>query len=368
MVRFDKSLLNKSLRLAAAFSVLALFINPLAAQMGAPPSPELAKFDRILGSWKGEGSVFMAAGQDAGMPWTGTSRFTKVLNGYFIREDTTIDLGGGQQIAMLAFYGWDERLKNFVQYSTSSMGGTYVAPLDWVSANKFVAMNSMRAMNPMTGKVERAVERWATTFGEGDKSYEILGEKAVDGDAWFHHVTGKFTKSAEDVSAVDANAKAMMPPAEEMQRLEKMRGLYDVKGSMRWGPGEDEAMPIKGTERMDMIFGGQVLSMRTIGEPAGDMPADAQYEGLSYIGWDAVDKSYSLIMVSNMGEMAHLKMYASDNDYVMIHTSVEGGIPMVKRSVLHCDDNGKATKVVTDQMNGSSPAFVSFEATYKIRD
>ncbi|HMQ21227.1 MAG TPA: DUF1579 family protein [Planctomycetota bacterium] len=351
---------------SAAVAVLTLLVAPLAAQMGAPPSPELAKFDRILGSWTGEGEVIMAAGQ-AGMPWTATTKYSKVLNGYFIREDSTIDLGAGGKIHMLGFYGWDKDNNNFVQLSTSSMGGAYAAPVDWTSTDTFTSMATMRAFNPMSQAIERSLERWKTTIEKDGTALTIIGEKAVDGAPWFSHVTGKFTKAKADVAAVDANAAPMMPPADEMKSLEKLRGMYDVEGSMRWGSGADEAMSIRGTERMDMIFGGQVLSMRTIGEPAGDMPADSKYEGLAYTSWDAVDKCYTTIMVSNMGEQGHFKMWPDGKHFVMYWTGKENGVPMVKRTVMHCDDAGKATKVVSHQLAGSVAPFVCFEATYKAR-
>lgn len=350
-----------------AFAAVSLIATQAWAQFDAKPAPELEKYAPMLGSWSGEGSVYMEQDSDP-MPWSGKVRFQKALKDFVIREDLTIDVGGGMKISMLNFHVWDKTEDQFKWMGTSSQGGVHSGPVDWVSKKKMVTMTTMRMPNQMTGAIERVLERWTTTVNADGTEYEVLSERAVDDGPWFKHVTGTFKKSKTDVGVVDANTKAMAPAPEQMSVLAKMRGHYDVEGTMSWAPGADASMPIKGHERMDMIFDGQVLSMRTVGEPGAGMPADLQYEGLAYTSWDPIDKCYVTMYVSNMGEFGTHKMYPTkDNSFVILWNGVENGTPTVKRSILHCNADGQATKIVTDQMNGASKPFCAFSATYKIR-
>lgn len=227
-------------------------------------------------------------------------------------------------------------------------------------------MGMQRLTNMMTQKVERVLERWTSKLSDDGSKMEMSGERVVDGGKWFTHVAGSFTKSKGQGQAVDASTAGMTPAPAAMSKLAKLRGLYDIKGKMLMAPGTD-AMPITGNERMEPIFDGHVLEMRTLGDPVDGMPDDSQYEGLAYLGWNPIKKSYDMIQVSNMGEMAFMTLRRSGANYVGTWMGTMQGAPVVKHTVLMCDDKGQMTGVKTYQMNGHGKPFVSFEASYKIR-
>lgn len=106
-------------------AALGLLASPLTAQFGTPPPKELAKFDGMLGAWEGSGKVWMTPDAEP-MAWTATARYSKVLKGYFIREDTTIDFGMGK-LAMIGYLAWDAETKQFRQFGASSMGAVVSA-------------------------------------------------------------------------------------------------------------------------------------------------------------------------------------------------------------------------------------------------
>ena len=106
--------MRKSVLLLVGFSLPCLGLR--AQEDMAMPSPpkELQKFERLIGTWTGKGMAVMAPGAPE-MPWTSKSMIRKVLNGFFLQEDTVIEAGPNMTLVFRTFYGFDTQNKKYMQ-------------------------------------------------------------------------------------------------------------------------------------------------------------------------------------------------------------------------------------------------------------
>lgn len=152
----------------------------LASQEGMEmPSPnaEMAKYDPLLGYFKGSGT---SSSDQGGEPkkWTATSWSRKVLNGFFVREDISIQIEGlPKALVFRTYYGYDNRLKQHFGYSVDNMGGAESQQGSWVGKD-FVQISTEPAYD---GTI--AVHRSVVSFGgngtvKRNERLSILGTQA----------------------------------------------------------------------------------------------------------------------------------------------------------------------------------------------
>ncbi len=335
-------------------SLFAATCVPLTAQEAPKPAPELAKFDRMIGSWEGTGSVAMGPGQPM-LPWTSKSRITKALDGHFIQEETAITFGGGmpETLRFVSLIGWDATTKKFKQWQVGNTGEAGESELHWADDDTFVSTSSQVE----DGKL--VVERWTTTLSKD--SYHVIGLRATGAGKFAPYVEGT-NKRVESVpnSAFSMKGSFNVPLLpEQMKKLAKLAGDYDVSGKMGGGP-NGEMIDISGWQRVRPIFGGAVLGMYTSGEPQ-------QYVAHAALTWSERDNCYRFLFANNRGEAGMAESRWVGNDLVTNMTGVNMGQPSAMRSVMKCDDKGTITGSTSHMMMGVADPMLVFDAKYAKR-
>jgi hypothetical protein len=113
------------------------------------------------------------------------------------------------------------------------------------------------------------------------------------------------------------------------------------------------------------LFDGAIVQTETKGSAEG-MPG--AYEAHGYIAWNAADKCYRIVMVSNMGEvMAGDGRFAGDDKLIQIFTGLRMGQPCVARSVLQLDQDGRPVKVKNHSCMGDAEPMCDFVGTYELQ-
>ena len=323
------------------------------AQAPAAPPKEMARFEKLLGTWIGSGTTRMSP-EEPEAPWTSRSTTKKVMGGHFIRDDTLIDIKGQvpMNLAFITFYAWDATQSRYMVYSVTNMGELQVTELEWTDDNTIV----QQSLTHREGK--NVFERWVTKIKGDEVTFE--GSTAGATGGLWTMVKGKMTRSkdAEPVSLDKAGAMAMMKPGEEMKRLARMAGNYTLKGSWSMSP-DQKAQTFDGTELVRPIFGGLVVESRSAGEG---------YEEYSASVWNPRQKRYVSIGLNSWGLHHRITgFWASDQDLVFTFEGEMMGQKLVTRSVLRVDKNGQAIASYGHMISGASDPFKSFEATYSAK-
>jgi len=342
--------MNKSVALA----FLVFLPVTLLAQAPPPPSKQLDKLKPLAGHWQGTGTAVMQPGQPPS-PWTCESTYEWVLGGYWLQCDTSIRIEGMPGAMRFRDYmGWDAETERFVDLTVNNMGEVMMWPMQFVGEDKLVTMVCMQRM----GQLE--AERSVTQFGKDEMSLAItfLGVEGMPTAG----VQGKMHRVAKaSPEPVDA-CHAMMPVAEPMAKIARMRGVFDVQGTMTMVPGEP-AMKITGRDVAQTLFDGAILQVVTKGAAEGD---PAAYEAHGYYGWNVAESCYTCIMVSDMGEAGVTQCrFVGDDKFVATYGGTMNKVPLITRTVAELDATGAIQTVVAHSCIGTEPPFESFRASYK---
>lgn len=338
----------KTISLLAALAIVAA---PLSAQTPEPKPPEqLKKFDRLIGVWAGKGKVRHELDQPP-QTWTSKTVVEPILGGMFLRETMTISFPDmTETLQFVSVYGYDRENGKYKQWSVNNMGEVTEAELHWVDDDTFMS----GAIAVTQGSPH--VDRWVTHLG--DETHSFRGDTAGGDGEFFVHVEGSVTRVKAMEAAAHKDAAFMVPGAgEEMAKLNRMAGTYDVEGAMFMPDGSK--MPISGVQTMKPIYAGTILESHTIGQP--------NYEAWGWMGWNAHENRYEMVYVNSMGEAGHHPLYWSGNDLVAVFAGRSMGQPTVRRSASAVDENGVVTRAWTHAIMAAGEPMRLFDAKYTKR-
>lgn len=331
--------------------VLVTLTATVTAQEVPPPAKELARLDRLTGTWVGSGMAWGSPDGDQVMLWTSKSTARKVMGGHFLRQDTLIELGEplSAKLAFISFTGWDAAENRYVTYEFGNEGELATHELVWLSDDTTLTIA------PKFREGRHHIDRWVNKTS-GD-TMTMTGDTAIEGGAFFPHVRGtaKRVADAEPVS-LDGVGAIMTGPSKEMTRLARCAGHYGIAGTYRMSP-DQEPMPFEGTETVNSIFGGTVVEF---------LPRGEGYEGYGAMAWDARRNRYVTFGANNSGE-AHWSegWWSDDNTMVLTCSAIMMGQPTLMRQVMVLNDKGHLAKMSADAFSGSSAAYRSFEAKFE---
>ena len=216
------------MRVAHILLPFALALPALAQEMEIPkPAKELAKYQKLIGSWEGSGQVWMEAGATP-TAWTASSTCKEILGGFFFQEDTEVDLGGEftTPLQMRALHGFDNERQSYIMYGVSNNGIGNAEQAYWVGDTLVV---SGSGLDPESGLpyVDRTLIKY------GKDSYDLEIDRAVGDGDFFTHVSGTFKRAKTAKAGFAREASFMqMPVAPAMGSLGKICGKFDIVGSM----------------------------------------------------------------------------------------------------------------------------------------
>jgi hypothetical protein len=340
----------------------------------ATPAPELKKFDKLIGSWSGSGTVRWT--HDAKPEnWTAEVTARWVLGGHFVEEEVTVNLGPDRPVPLefRTLHGFDREQNRYVTYSAGSIGESHCCESFWLGDSVYVTPNAG------TEGGLPAIDRSMARFSKD--SYTYLIERAV-GDGPVHvHVEGTFKRGAplareggkppaekpvvdlekKTEKVADKPAGILSGSGERMKALEGWRGTWKIKGRVIPMPGS-QPMEISGTETIESLFGGRVLAARMRGDPS---PEGRTYEAVAYISWNEHNRCYDDIWANSMGQSGHSEgRFEGKDKLVFTDAGLHFGKPMVKRTVIELDEKGALRRGYSDGISGTTAAERSFEATF----
>ena len=309
------------------------------------PSPEVQKFARFIGNFKGGGTLVMAPGGKS-ETWTATARTESILGGFFVQMDEAIQ-ATGMQFDLRTIYGWDAEEGEPISYAVTNMGPS-PSQIRWLDDKTLVSTWH----GTMDGKPY--ADRWVMTLD--DKGYAFSMDRALGADPFFNHVKGRFDRV--DKLEPQATPAAAAEPSAEMKPLAAMIGDWRVTGKIDIPLMK---MDIAGDESIEWMYGGTVLAGRVKGDPD---PMGLSYESQWYVTWDKEAGCYQQIFASNMGEVGMIEANLIDGNYVTTAARRMYGQPTVDRSVVELAGGG-IKRVYADSIYGTGPATHSFEASYQ---
>jgi hypothetical protein len=317
------------------------------------PAPELAKYEPMLGAWEGSGE-FLAAPDVKPTKWNAEASVQWALGKFFVEEKLRVTFAEGQPpVVMHNFYGYDNDTKSYRLYGASNRGSVAAIDLSWTSPTTLVGVKS----GHQQGKPY--AERWISRFGKD--GYDLKLDVAIGDAPFFTKVNGKFTRAKTSPAAFTIDdAQPLAPAATEHKKLESLIGTWKVKGTMTPAPGAP-SIPISGVETIGPALGGSLLRSHTVGDPTPGSPGT--YENFAYYTWDASDRAYDLIYVSNMGEAGKLEgRFTPDGALVWTSAQPYMGQPSASRCVQTFED-GTIT-FTSDRLFGTNAAVRDFTAEY----
>lgn len=326
----------------------------LSAQEMPTPPAELAKFERLLGNWTGTGKATMEPGSEGGS-WTATSSYKKAMGGFFIQEETVIDVGpGAPNLAFRSFFGYDRENGRYMSCTLNNMGAPSAAEIHWADDDTLVSIETSIEAGQFI------IDRWVTKLGKD--AYSFVGYRTIGSGQPFVHVEGRMTRTDKPVDARAISAAAsFVPVGPQMQRLNRMAGKYRLEGTYQPGP-ELPVMEIAGLETFEPVFGGAALVATVLGDEA---PGIGVYEAWMAMGWNESKGCYTSVHVNNMGEIACAEMRWVGETLVSTYESLMSGSPSVMRSVLEVDAKGLLTKGQAHLLVGAHAPLEAFQARYQ---
>lgn len=336
--------------------VVALLSAVSFAQDQAPgPAGELKRFERLIGSWQGKGTVRMAPDADP-IPWTCQSTYAWTLGKHFVGVDTLIDFGGAMPpLAFRELLGWDRENQRYVAISVGSTGEGTMSELTFADDDTMVSL----VKKAHEGKP--LAERSVTTLTKDGMRYSMTTMHATG--ATIEHVTGTFTRAAKETPVATEATAAMMPVAPAMERMHSVVGTYSFAGEMIMMPGQP-AMKIHGTDAFESIFGGSVLRMKTTGTAEG---SPDRYEAEGYLVWNEPKQCFDAMTADNMGWIGTMEERVVEDKIIATQACSYMGTPMAQRMVLTLDGNGKLASAEAWALTGTAAPYCSFKGTYTVK-
>ena len=147
--------------------VIALFVLlllPLATDAQQPqlfpPAAELKKVERLVGNWRGKGTVAMVPDAPP-VSWDARSTGKWVLGGHAIQHEMQVTFSDVDipAIRFRSYLGWDRARKRFVSWGMDNLGNAGPSELSLADANTFISIRT--AVEDGSPVVERSVHRFA---------------------------------------------------------------------------------------------------------------------------------------------------------------------------------------------------------------
>lgn len=341
-------------------SSIALLLSLPAVGQDMPdmsPAKERLKFGPLVGNWAGEGTVTEPGPSGpVTKAWTATGSYRWVMGGHWLQEDFTIHFAGMQTpLVFRSYWGWDRERGRYVGVAVSNEGGASVVE------PAFLPDGTMVTIVPRVDHGMSFVER-STVAVAGDKMTMQMDLMLPQGDQ-LRMVSGAFQK-VDKVPAPNADAAVFMgaPVREDMQKLGRIAGVYDVVGEMIPAPGAP-SMTIRGTDTYTKLWQGSVVHVRTEGSADG---APDVYEMHAYFAWDGVADCMKLVFVSNMGEVGAMDCrWSGAVDLVSTMSGTWMGEPVSQHYVTTFDAAGRCRSAKGWTVLGTRDPMVSFRATYE---
>ena len=346
-----------SVRVPVALLFLSLLPVALRAQAASKPAPELAKFQSLIGDWKGSGGG-KAATPDGVVEyaWTSVSRYRLVLGGHFIEETTRIEVDGWGAIGFRVYLGYNRHTKTFRQHVIDNMTGVATADVQWIDDKSWITASRSFIDGEVKG------ERVVTKIVDAD-NVEFECREWVGGGDETPTVYGKMHR-VDELPPIDIDAVApMIGPVAEMASVRKMSGTYKFRGMLAMSP--EQKLDIAGTESIDPVFGGVAVRVTIVGDP---IPGMGSYQSFGAIGWNPSKGCYSVFYCDNMGDAMVLDGWMRPAAFVQMATMVVDGRPSVLRGIAHLGEDGKLQRATEDRMDGESAPLRGFDCTYEMVD
>jgi hypothetical protein len=340
-------------RTVLAILALTLAIAGVQAQPPAAPPKEMVRFDKILGNWSGSGTTRVTA-EGPEVPWTSRSTTRKVMGGHYVRDDGIIEFKGPDPmtLALITHYCWDPIQNRYVVYVIGNTGELHTTEMQWSDENTMI----QHSVTNRGG--QRMSERWVAHIKKDEMTFEVEAAGA-SGGLWTM-VKGKLSraKDAQPVTLDKVGGLEMMPQTEQMERLCRLAGNYAIKGTWSMAPNQP-GMEFAGWERMRPAFGGVVFE---------SFPGGENYEGYTATVWNAREKRYSRLQLSDWGlhSITH-GIWASETELVFTFQGEMMGQRMFSRTVVQVDKNGKVTATRGHVLAGTAEPFKSLDATLTLK-
>jgi hypothetical protein len=350
--------MKPSLRVVVFGSATALILSVSGQAQDAPampkPSPELKRYEVMVGAWEGSGEMVAQAGAKPAS-WTSESNAHWALGGFFVEDKARVTFTEPAMptLVMHSFYGWDSEAQAHVLYGAANTGRVSDTRLHWADNNTLIGTSKgTRDGKPF-------VDRWVARYTKD--SYELRLDRAIGEAPFFTHVVGRFKRSSASPASFSMDGvKPIAAVPAELGKLEKLTGTWKVEGRMAPGPDAPE-MPISGTETVKPAMGGLALMSHTVGDPSPGSPGT--YESFGYIVWDPADRAYDSIYVSNMGEAGKMEgRLDADGSLIWTTSQPYMGVPSAARYVQRFKDGG--IQVTGERLHGTAPVLRDFTAEY----
>jgi hypothetical protein len=335
-------------------------LAPLAAQEGPPkPAEQVAKFDVLLGSWEGSGTVQHGPGGEQSK-WICKVAARRALGGHVVREETRIEIEGAPgPLWFVTLYGWDRETQRYVRVESSNFGAVQFSEVFWTGPKEMVTSRA----DVMEGKP--FVERWVHRFDGAAWHFEC--QQAEGSAEIYTHVVGDVKRTSEKPSDLAAVEAAFMPEmaaggAPHMKKLARSAGSYQMKGWFKMAPDAPQT-PFTGSEQVRAMYGGSVIEFAAKGD---EVPGFGAYESLGWMAWDAHGRCYRMVFANNMGEIGEQECrFSGDQRLVTTSASMSMGKPVTMRSVIEIGDDGAFQRFAGDMMMDTAAPGRFFEATYE---
>ena len=142
----------------SVLSSLILAAAPAVAQApDTSPAKEVKKFEKLIGTWEGTGTVTHGPGIPT-EKWTSRSSCKWALSGHFVREDVRIEVPSQTNpLEFINLYGWDRENERYVQIEINNMGVGRLNEVHFTDNGKMITVTGERrhviALNPDNGEL-----------------------------------------------------------------------------------------------------------------------------------------------------------------------------------------------------------------------
>jgi len=326
----------------------------LTAQAAPTPAPQLAKFDRVVGSWQGSGTMIQKPG-DEPMKWTASNTVKRAFGGHIVERDTTVEFGdAAPPVTMRALVGWDPDREQFKVCALSDRRPGSARDITWADDKTLVSV--------FTGLEDgqQVIERTVAVFG--DDKYSLTIDRAVGSGDFYRCAEGNFERGKAP-STMEASFSRNATPAVAMGKVARMAGSYDFKGHVAAVAGQP-ASDVSGNITVRPGFGGSALEIEVSGAATDTMPA---YEAWAAITWNPARNCYTVISANNMGELNTGEARWIDGNLVSTVAAFRHGEPTVGRTVLTLGDDGSMAKAVSHGIAGTGEPRILYTGVYEKR-
>ncbi|MBL8857801.1 MAG: DUF1579 family protein [Planctomycetes bacterium] len=338
---------------------LLLLAPGVQAQEGAPkPAAELQKLAPLVGNWSGSGTAAFGPGAPP-VKWEAHATYRWCLDKFFLQEDFKITFEGvPAPFLERGIHGWDSERQSFVAVKVDNRGMARFDQTAMLADGTLLQfMEQKQVGTPFT-------ERQRTRVVDGKLHFRVDLLMAEGASTQFLDGLLEPTDKVCDVAFTSPTFLGETP-AEPMQKLARVAGVYDMHGSVVVAPGVP-ALKIAGTETFESAFGGTVLYGHSNGKAEG---MTGSYHAEVFWAYDADRRTFINVFASNMGEIGVMDSRFTADGKTLISTAAgtRGGEPLVVRYTMNLDDKGAVVSGSCHSIQGLGAPAETFTATYKRR-